>query len=68
MSDCIRLRPADRMPRRARVYDYDELPEELQVSIASIDGGSGGCLRAVDGGPEPEEYVRFTEYYLVTRT
>lgn len=65
MTNCIHLEPVDRVPLDARVYDYDELPDEIQHGLATL--GADCCLGSVDDGPTVDEYVRFTEYYRVRR-
>jgi len=68
--ECIRLRPADEVPGDARVYDYDELPEQLRHRLSrSVGSDATGsiCLPAPENSPGADDYVRFTEYYRVFR-
>jgi hypothetical protein len=69
--ECIRLRPAEEVPRDARVYDYDELPERLRHRLSrSVESDATGtiCLPAPENGPGSDDYVRFIEYYRVFRS
>lgn len=71
--ECIHLRPVEEVPADACVYDYDQLPDRLRLRLPrSVDpkpkAPMSVCLPAVDDGPGADDYVRYTEYYHISRS